>query len=304
MASLAHCSIVEVKDPESQRSYDERALFHAIEFKSSHGSDVMKLLAKMTFSLKDTGFAHLKRMKKHPEDPTRLQALVVLADTQIQSNVIEALTSLSIEVNPIEVHVPKYAPLTKDEFHDGNRIWPMVFHPHVDLVATTALTEDEIAQMKTHMTTILDVAKALPVHACCRSHSVIIVNPLMNSVVGTSTDYFSPASHHHSSPYNNPLMDHAVMQALSVVAAAQNATRSHPESTHTESYLCTGFDVYLAYEPCVMCAMALVHSRVRRVIYGLSNAEAGALGTLYHLHTKRSLNHRYRVFKLEGVRAN
>lgn len=43
--------------------------------------------------------------------------------------------------------------------------------------------------------------------------------------------------------------------------------------------------------------MALVHSRVRRVIYGVRDAEQGCLGSVMMLHTLTSLNHNYRVFE-------
>jgi tRNA-specific adenosine deaminase 3 len=63
-------------------------------------------------------------------------------------------------------------------------------------------------------------------------------------------------------------------------------------------YLCTGFDIYVTREPCAMCAMALVHQRVRRVIYGISNKMVGSLGSKYRLHGQRSLNHHYTVFQV------
>ncbi|XP_035792758.1 probable inactive tRNA-specific adenosine deaminase-like protein 3 [Anopheles albimanus] len=63
-------------------------------------------------------------------------------------------------------------------------------------------------------------------------------------------------------------------------------------------YLCTGYDVYLTHEPCIMCAMALTHSRVRRVFYHHLNAKGGALGSLVKLHTIKELNHRYEAFRI------
>ena len=63
-------------------------------------------------------------------------------------------------------------------------------------------------------------------------------------------------------------------------------------------YLCTGYDAFLLHEPCVMCAMALVHSRLRRVIYCVPDAQHGALGGAFKLHSQRSLNHHYAVWRL------
>lgn len=48
-------------------------------------------------------------------------------------------------------------------------------------------------------------------------------------------------------------------------------------------------------EPCAMCAMALVHSRVRRVVYSVRDPSGGALGGRLRLHRYRSLNHHYQV---------
>ena len=48
-------------------------------------------------------------------------------------------------------------------------------------------------------------------------------------------------------------------------------------------------------EPCAMCAMALVHSRLGRVVFCNPNPAAGAVASRYRLHGERSLNHRCAV---------
>ncbi|KAG7189118.1 hypothetical protein KM043_008691 [Ampulex compressa] len=61
-------------------------------------------------------------------------------------------------------------------------------------------------------------------------------------------------------------------------------------------YLCTGYWVFLLKEPCPMCAMALLHSRVSRIFYGLPNPNVGILGSKAVLHAVPGLNHRYNVW--------
>ncbi|XP_061353654.1 tRNA-specific adenosine deaminase TAD3 isoform X2 [Gastrolobium bilobum] len=63
-------------------------------------------------------------------------------------------------------------------------------------------------------------------------------------------------------------------------------------------YLCTGYDIYLVWEPCPMCAMALVHQRIRRIFYAFPNPNAGALGSVHRLQGEKSLNHHYAVFRV------
>ncbi|WJX52218.1 hypothetical protein P8452_38354 [Trifolium repens] len=66
----------------------------------------------------------------------------------------------------------------------------------------------------------------------------------------------------------------------------------------TRPYLCTGYDIYLVWEPCTMCAMALVHQRIRRIFYAFPNPKTGALGSVYRLQGEKSLNHHYAVFRV------
>ncbi|MEW6197450.1 MAG: tRNA adenosine(34) deaminase TadA [Planctomycetota bacterium] len=53
-----------------------------------------------------------------------------------------------------------------------------------------------------------------------------------------------------------------------------------------------GCTVYVTLEPCVMCAGALVLARVERLVYGATDAKAGACGSLFTITQDLRLNHR------------
>lgn len=67
----------------------------------------------------------------------------------------------------------------------------------------------------------------------------------------------------------------------------------------TGEWRLTGCTLVVTLEPCVMCAGALVQSRVERVVYGARDEKAGAAGSLWDLVRDRRLNHRPEV--IQGV---
>jgi tRNA(adenine34) deaminase len=50
--------------------------------------------------------------------------------------------------------------------------------------------------------------------------------------------------------------------------------------------------LYVTLEPCAMCAGAMVHSRVRRLVYGATDPRAGAAGSIFNIVQHSALNHR------------
>src|ERR1044072_4983053 len=76
---------------------------------------------------------------------------------------------------------------------------------------------------------------------------------------------------------------HAEMLALTAAEAAVGDWRL------------TGCDLYVTKEPCPMCAGAIVHTRIRRVVFGCSDVRAGAAGTVMNLLQHNALNHRSEI---------
>lgn len=73
------------------------------------------------------------------------------------------------------------------------------------------------------------------------------------------------------------------------ISAIEKATN------HLKRWRLTGCTLYVTLEPCVMCAGALVQSRVDRVVYGAKDPKAGGVESLYQILTDSRLNHRPKV---------
>lgn len=90
----------------------------------------------------------------------------------------------------------------------------------------------------------------------------------------------------HSYPF-----DHFLLNSLSSPPKNKRITRNGKVP-----YLLSGCVAILSYEPCIMCAMALLHSRIDAVVYFERNEMAGALGSNCFLHSMDSLNHHFPVY--------
>jgi tRNA(adenine34) deaminase len=54
-------------------------------------------------------------------------------------------------------------------------------------------------------------------------------------------------------------------------------------------------DLFATIEPCTMCAGALIHARIRRLVYGADDAKAGAVRSVMQLLNHPQLNHKVEV---------
>jgi len=57
------------------------------------------------------------------------------------------------------------------------------------------------------------------------------------------------------------------------------------------NYRLVGGQLFVTLEPCAMCAGAIIHARIKRVIYGASEPKTGAVESLYQLLSDKRLNH-------------
>jgi tRNA(adenine34) deaminase len=61
------------------------------------------------------------------------------------------------------------------------------------------------------------------------------------------------------------------------------------------NYRLGGCELFVTIEPCAMCAGAMVHARIGRLIYGAEDPKAGAVGSVMHVLNHPALNHQVEV---------
>ena len=88
--------------------------------------------------------------------------------------------------------------------------------------------------------------------------------------------------------YNRPITEHDPTAHAEIVALRHAATL-------LENYRLPECELYVTLEPCAMCAMALMHARFKRVVFGASDPKTGAAGSVLDLFAQEKLNHHTEV---------
>ncbi|XP_069087552.1 probable inactive tRNA-specific adenosine deaminase-like protein 3 isoform X2 [Pleurodeles waltl] len=274
------------------------------------------------------GLQHLKRVRACKEEPRQhdVEILICLASPlQKEESALslrELLPTVKAECSslgePFVVQVPARPPLTRPQFRESSAHWPTSFHENK--LVTKALdgqlfSWEEKNRMQKYMDQAIQAAKcgaAIGMEAV----GAVVVNSSTGAVIAVGHDCRQGC---------NPLL-HASIVGIDLVSHAQGGgvynydiypdckfflspnnnecaeidAVDSPAGTHPTAvglpYICTGFDLYVTREPCTMCAMALLHSRIQRVFYGTPSPD-GALGSKYRIHSRRDLNHHFDVFR-------
>lgn len=88
--------------------------------------------------------------------------------------------------------------------------------------------------------------------------------------------------------HNRPILDCDPTAHAEILALRRAAAR-------VGNYRLPGTTLYVTLEPCPMCAGALIHARVERVVYAARDPRTGAAGSVFELLQSPWLNHRTRV---------
>jgi tRNA(adenine34) deaminase len=84
--------------------------------------------------------------------------------------------------------------------------------------------------------------------------------------------------------YNRPITTHDPTAHAEIVALRHAASL-------LENYRLPDCELYVTLEPCAMCAMAMMHARLKRVVFGAWDPKTGAAGSVVDLFAESRLNH-------------
>jgi len=84
--------------------------------------------------------------------------------------------------------------------------------------------------------------------------------------------------------FNQPITNHDPSAHAEMLALRQAALSE-------QNYRLPGTTLYVTLEPCTMCAGAMLHARVDRIVYGAADPKTGAAGSVLDVFSSKQLNH-------------
>lgn len=323
-ASLKFCEVEE--DVAPMRSMSAKAVVCPPRLVSA----LLTLIASHS-SPTETATQFLKRVKKvkGTDEPDVLMVLMPSSDLShsltpsFQQAIVSLLSSeegnakCEFEQLLIDVSVPNRAPVTLVEFDEWNSVWPFaVAKPKIRSTHVSLFPSCELDFMYRIMKdTVWPLAVESHRNGFLGMAAAIVSGPPGSRHVVRTCGSTSPRSNLCAVlPYRSPqpggvkddkahscvTFQHVVydvLRALASLPAEESDTKRARGDDPDEAYLATGCDLFVTHEPCLMCSMALVHSRICRVFYTFPNPMNGGLGSAAKIHRLPELNHRFTVYR-------
>ncbi|CAK9435687.1 uncharacterized protein LODBEIA_P04140 [Lodderomyces beijingensis] len=233
---------------------------------------------------------HLKRMTK---EGSCIRALICPYTGEPQKQEIERSLH-SLDVVSIDVaDVPARSASTKQTSLKWSQIWPMTWkgNPNHQFL-NSSLAAFDMEQERRMIQQLLDSLGSQG----SNEGSVTIMAKEIDKRIEIQTIAVNDGDQRPTK--------HSVMRAIEKIAQNELSQRNENSNSHNPNrergYLCTKMIVYTTHEPCVMCSMALVHSRIERCTYLKEVPHGGGMESSYYLGDRDGLNWRFPIWKWLG----
>lgn len=223
---------------------------------------------------------------------------------------LQAFSPLLASLEPYEFGVPKSPARDQTEFIAKQAIWPVGLAPPIRKQDASprywslARREWVEAGIKRVISIALEAERKgeLPIAVYCTSPPSALWPRLEDEGFIPPTPGLRASSHDTRLSTNHPLR-HANLNCIASIAQLRTVP-PFSELTPTRNgadYLLTSLSLFTLHEPCTMCTMALLHSRVREVFYVFPSGRSGGFEGEFGLHSRKDLNHRFEVWKWKHV---
>lgn len=242
--------------------------FHVLPLKKGGASsEIRRLSAAFKMEL-----PHLKRVRDAGK-----QLLFLLARKTEEKDVFIARHKGELQragccpESITEATAPISTPQTREQYMAFSAVWPCTFKP---LPPPEEVEEAALRRISEILCGVFRESGPEP-PSSANPHECAEIAVVMDG------EQFSV----HRSGDRDVLSRHPALEAIRI------------QSRDTAGYLCTGKDILLDAEPCLMCAMALVHGRTRRLFFLPSRSKDAPI-TSHHINQLLSLNHRFECYEV------
>lgn len=289
--------------PTSQSDVPELCNVWTLEIDRQNSKNFIDLVRTCTRDQDPISLQHIKRIKKiMNKDGDKLLLKCILCSTEFSDvkEEIAQLISFPYDNLSCETKVPREGPQEKDQLREwSEKYWPLVWNgnPNDQILNDSVFVMEDI---NFYLKLITSRAKEIRSSTGQMPIITAFVDPRSNA----KRKYIlveDERIHNKTEGLALPI-DHSIMVGIQKIAQMEKSDRANQKIV--QNYLCLDFDVYTTHEPCSMCSMALIHSRIKRCIFIKDMNKTGSFlptsGDSYCMHANKKLNFKYEVFQWIG----